>query len=64
MVLGKKSGKYSIMLKTLEFKLPMPTDEQNREILAQVKRMSEEKKRWLSDDEFKKIYSDVTGNTA
>ena len=60
-VLGKKSGKYSIMLKAWEFGLTMPSDEQIPEILARVKRLSEEHKRWLTDDEFKKIYSDVTG---
>lgn len=61
-VLGKKSGKYSVMLKTLEFGLPMPSDEQISEMLVQVKRLSEEHKRWLTDDEFKKIYSNVTDN--
>ena len=63
-VLGKKSGKYSIMLKAWEFGLSMPSDEQIPEILARVKLLSEEHKRWLTDDEFKKIYSDVTGEAA
>jgi len=62
-VLGKKSGKYSIMLKALEFGLPIPSDEQVVEILAIVKELSIKLKRWLTDDEFKKIYSDVTGTT-
>lgn len=62
-VLGKKSGKYSIMLKTLEFNLPMPSDEQIVEILTRVKEFSIENKRCLTDNEFKQIYSDVTGRT-
>ena len=60
-VLGKKSGKYSIMIKVWQFGLLMPSKEQISEILKQVKCISEEKKRWLTDDEFKKVYSDVTG---
>jgi isopropylmalate/homocitrate/citramalate synthase len=62
-VLGKKSGKHSIMIKALEFNLPMPSEEQISEILAKVKALSEEHKRWLTDDEFKKIYSEVTGTS-
>ena len=63
LVLGKKSGKYSIMLKAWEFGLPIPSEEQIPEILDQVKRRSEKEKRLVTDDEFKKIYSDVTGET-
>ncbi len=63
-VLGKKSGKYSIMLKALEFKLPMPSESQNQEILGKVKKLSEQEKRCVTDDEFKKIYSEVMGKKA
>jgi isopropylmalate/homocitrate/citramalate synthase len=39
----------------------MPPEEQVLEILSRVKALSTEQKRWLTDDEFRKIYSDVTG---
>jgi isopropylmalate/homocitrate/citramalate synthase len=60
-VLGKKSGRYSIMVKAWEFGLPLPSEEQASAMLTQVKRLSEDQKRWLTDEEFKKIYSDVMG---
>jgi len=60
-VLGKKSGRYSIMLKAWEAGLPQPSEEQASEMLTRVKKISEEHKRWLTVDEFKEIYSEVMG---
>jgi methanogen homocitrate synthase len=60
-VLGKKSGRYSIMLKAWEAQLPLPSEEQASAMLNQIKKISEENKRLVSDEEFKKIYSQVMG---
>ena len=62
-VLGKKSGKYSVMLKALELGLPMPSNEEISDILIQVKQLSIQRKRWLTDEEFGKICAHVTGKT-
>lgn len=59
LVLGKKSGRHSIMLKALELGLPVPSEEQSSEMLSQVKDLSIEKKRLLTDEEFKEIYNRV-----
>jgi len=58
-VLGKKSGRYSIMLKALELGLSLPSEEEASSMLAQVKRLSEDQKRLVSEDEFKEIYFNV-----
>ena len=58
-VLGKKSGRYSIMLKSWELGLPQPSEAQATEMLQQVKKISEDNKRLVSIDEFKKIYNAV-----
>jgi methanogen homocitrate synthase len=58
-VLGKKSGRYSIMLKAWESGLPQPSEEQASEMLNRVKKISEDHKRWLTDGEFREIYSEV-----
>ena len=59
MVLGKKSGRRSIMLKAQELGLPVPTDEEAYKILQRVKQASIEKKGLISDDEFKRIYKEA-----
>ena len=58
-VLGKKSGRYGILLKALELNMPSPSEEQANEMLSQVKNLSTEKKRLVTDEEFKEIYSGV-----
>jgi isopropylmalate/homocitrate/citramalate synthase len=60
-VLGKKSGRYSIMLKAWEANLPLPSEEQASTMLNQIKKISEDNKRLVSEEEFKKIYSQVMG---
>ncbi len=60
-VLGKKSGRYSIMLKAYELGIPMPSEEQATAMLNQIKKISEDNKRLVSEEEFKKIYSQVMG---
>jgi isopropylmalate/homocitrate/citramalate synthase len=62
-VLGKKSGKASILFKMWELNLPTPPEEQISEMLERVKRYGIQKKRWLKEDEFRKIYTDITGKT-
>ncbi len=59
-VLGKKSGRYSIVLKAWELGLPQPTEEQAAEMLSIIKEISTKHKRWITEDEFQKIYSDIT----
>ena len=63
-VLGKKSGRYSIMLKSWELKLPQPSEEQAGEMLNQIKKISEDNKRLVSEEEFRKIYGAVMGTGA
>ena len=58
-ILGKKSGRYSVMLKAEEFGLPVPEQEEAYKMLEQVKSLSLEKKGPLTDDEFKEIYKKV-----
>lgn len=59
LVLRKKSGRHSIMLKALELGLNLPSEEESSEMLSQVKTLSIEKKGALTDDEFKQIYQQV-----
>jgi isopropylmalate/homocitrate/citramalate synthase len=49
------------MLKAWEAKLPLPSEEQATAMLNQIKKISEDNKRLVSDEEFKKIYSQVMG---
>ena len=63
-VLGKKSGTYSINLKSWELGLAQPSKEQAAEILNQIKKISEDNKRLVSIEEFKKIYGAVTSTKA
>ena len=58
-VLGKKSGRYSIMLKSWEAGLPLPSEEQASAMLNQIKDISEKNKRLVTEEEFKKIYAQV-----
>jgi len=59
MVLGKKSGRYSIMLKAHELQLTLPSEEQSNAMLTQVKDLSIQKKRLVNDEEFKEIYNKI-----
>ena len=47
------------MLKALELGLSLPSEEEASSMLAQVKRLSEDQKRLVSEDEFKEIYFNV-----
>lgn len=58
-VLGKKSGKASVMYKANELGLDEPTDEEAAEILAQVKQKGIEKRNILTDEEFREIVAGV-----
>jgi isopropylmalate/homocitrate/citramalate synthase len=58
-VLGKKSGRYSIMLKSWEMGLPQPTEAQATEMLNRIKKISEDNKRLVTEEEFKTIYAAV-----
>jgi len=58
-VLGKKSGRYSIMLKSWEAGLPLPSEEQASAMLNQIKDISEKNKRLVTEEEFKKLYAQV-----
>ncbi len=60
-VLGKKSGRYSIMLKSWEAGLPLPSEEQASAMLNQIKDISEKNKRLVTEEEFKKIYAQAMG---
>ena len=60
-VLGKMSGRTSIEVKLSQLGLPMPKEEQVKEILERVKNRSIELHDALSDAEFKKIVSKVVG---
>ncbi|MBI5968280.1 MAG: hypothetical protein HY882_10545 [Deltaproteobacteria bacterium] len=60
-VLGKKSGRYSIMLKAWEAGLALPSEEQASAMLTRIKKISEDNKRWLTEEEFRKIYFEVMG---
>lgn len=45
------------MLKTWEMGLPQPTEVQAAEMLNQIKKISEDNKRLVTEDEFKSIYT-------
>jgi hypothetical protein len=63
-VLGKKSGRYSIMLKSWELGLAQPSEAQATEMLNQIKKIGEDNKRLVTIDEFRKIYGSVMGTNA
>ena len=60
-VLGKKSGRYSIMLKCWSMGLSLPSEDQCGEMLSQVKALSIQEKRLVRDEEFGKIYDRTMG---
>jgi methanogen homocitrate synthase len=60
-VIGKMSGRTSIEVKLTQLGLPVPKEEQVKEILERVKDRSIELHDALSDDEFKRIVSKVVG---
>jgi methanogen homocitrate synthase len=64
LVIGKKSGRQSMRMKAYLLKMEDPGDERATEMLGQVKRLSEEKKGEVTDEEFKKIYSQVMSAAA
>ncbi len=63
-VLGKKSGKASIIYKLEELGLGEASDEQAIEILSKVKAMGIEKRDMLTDDEFRGIVADIRSANA
>ena len=58
-VLGKKSGIDSIAIKSRELKIEIAPDQQAA-VLAAVKRLGTEKRRLVSDEEFRSIVQQVT----
>ena len=63
-VLGKKSGKASIVYKLEELGLGEMDDAQVGEVLARVKAMGIEKRDMLTDDEFRSIVAEVRAKHA
>ncbi len=61
-VLGKGSGRASIIYCLNELGMQVPSDEKLDEILIKVKTLSEEKKRLLTDKEFSSIVKEIVGN--
>jgi isopropylmalate/homocitrate/citramalate synthase len=62
-VLGKKSGLDSIELKAKELQLQIPQDKRDA-VLAAVKKTAIEKRRLVSDQEFREIVARVQGSAA
>jgi len=60
-VIGKMSGRMSIEVKLGQLGMAMPKEEQVKEILERVKNRSIELHDALTDEEFKKIVSQVVG---
>jgi len=61
-VLGKKSGGYSVLLKAWQLGLALPTEAQADRILTQIKNRSLEKKGLVTEEEFRRFYEDVVGS--
>jgi len=59
-VLGKKSGVLSVDLKLADLGMKPLSDEDRLEVVNRIKRLGIEKKGLVTDDEFRKIVSDVT----
>jgi len=59
-VLGKKSGILSVDLKLSDLGMKPLSDEDRLEVVNRIKRLGIEKKGLVTDDEFRKIVSDVT----
>jgi hypothetical protein len=49
------------MLKAWEANLPLPSEEQAIAMLNQIKKISEDHKRLVNNEEFKNIYTQVMG---
>ena len=60
MVLGKKSGKFSVAYKAWELGLTIPSDEAAVEILSQIKGLSLKEKRVVTEEEFRAMHQTVT----
>ena len=60
LVLGKKSGLDSIRIKAEELGLDVP-EERRAELLAEVKRLGAEKRRLVTDDEFRQLLATLGG---
>ncbi|MCG6538416.1 MAG: hypothetical protein L7F78_27800, partial [Syntrophales bacterium LBB04] len=58
-VLGKKSGRYSLMLKSWELGLAEPTEAQAAEMLSQIKKISEDNMGLGTEEEYKGIHAAV-----
>ena len=52
------------MLKSWELGLDQPSEAQAGEMLNQIKKISEDNKRLVPEDEFRKIYASVMGAKA
>ncbi len=60
-VMGKKSGTYSVLVKARDLGLGEPDREAANRVLAEVKAISIRDKRSITDDEFKEIYQRIVG---
>ncbi len=58
-VMGKKSGAYSVLVKARDLGLPEPDRETAGKILAEVKALSIREKRAVTDEEFRAMYKSV-----
>ncbi len=62
-VLGKKSGSYSILIKARDLGLPEPDKDAIQRILAEVKALSEREKRAVSNEEFRAFYQQAVAGS-
>jgi isopropylmalate/homocitrate/citramalate synthase len=58
-VMGKKSGTYSVLVKARDLGLGEPDRETANRVLAEIKAISTREKRAVSDEEFKAIYQRI-----
>ena len=58
--LGKGSGRASVIYRLEELGLDIPSEEKIKQILEKVKLLAEEKKRLLTDEEFKSIVKNLS----
>ena len=61
LVVGKMSGRTSIKTKMKQLELPLPEEDKIGLILNEVKNRSIKKHDALSDEEFKKVVSEILG---
>ena len=59
MLLGTKSGTYSIFHKAWELGLAAPEQDVAQKLLAKIKGLSRRAKRAISEEEFRHIYAEV-----